>query len=95
MARSNLQRIDYYLQDKNLYKRIWFAPDNTETDNYRKQLLLTNLSQVTIQVLAYDKQWYNSWPPWNAPLNSLPLALKISMSTKLYGHFEQIFELPQ
>ncbi|BCG64183.1 MAG: general secretion pathway protein J [Methyloprofundus sp.] len=95
IARSSLQRIDYYLQDKTLYKRIWFAPDNTETDNYREQQLLANVTQVTIQVLAYDKRWYSNWPPQNAPLNILPLALKISMSTPLYGDFEQIIELPQ
>jgi len=102
LARNSLQRIDYFLDDSDFKKRTWFAPDNADIENYSEETLLENVSLLTFEALADNKQWFNAWPPQESTeemiqnnLTLLPRAIKITLSRKNLEGFTQLFELPR
>jgi len=102
LARSSLQRIEYFLEDTTLIKRVWFAPDNSDINNYTEETLLEDITELTFEALADNKQWFNLWPPEEstAELNQrnltlLPRAIKITLSREALDDFTQLIEFPR
>ncbi|NOQ16754.1 MAG: type II secretion system minor pseudopilin GspJ [Methyloprofundus sp.] len=102
LARSSLQRIDYFLVDSTLIKRVWLAPDNSDMTNYTEESLLDNITELSFEALADNKQWFSTWPPEEATielnqrnLSLLPRAVKITLSREGLENFTQLFELPR
>lgn len=102
LARSSLQRIDYFLEDSTLIKRVWLAPDNSDMDNYTEEKLLEDITELSFEALADNKQWLSTWPPEEATaelnqrnLSLLPRAVKITLSREGLENFTQLFEFPR
>jgi len=102
LARNSLQRIDYFLEDSDLKKRTWFAPDNADMENYNEETLLEGVTLLTFEALADNQQWFSAWPPQESTeeaikknLTLLPRAIKITLSREHLEDFTQLFELPR
>ncbi|MDC9728792.1 MAG: type II secretion system minor pseudopilin GspJ [Methyloprofundus sp.] len=102
LARSSVQRIEYILEDNNLIKRVWLAPDNSDMDNYLEESLLDNITELNFEALADNKQWFSAWPPEESSeelrernLTLLPRAIKITLSRKGLEDFTQFIEFPR
>lgn len=102
LARSSLQRIDYFLEDNTLIKRVWLAPDNADMANYTEEKLLEGITELTFEALANNKQWLRTWPPEEASteltqrnLSLLPLAIKVTLSREGLNGFTQLIEFPR
>jgi len=95
MRRSSLQRIEYFMDDDTLKKRVWRAPDNSDIRNSKELTLLPNITELIIEVLADNRRWYKSWPPQNSPIDILPKAIKFTVKEKDKGEFMQIIEFPR
>ncbi|MDF1583085.1 MAG: type II secretion system minor pseudopilin GspJ [Methyloprofundus sp.] len=93
LPRSSLQRIDYFMDDNTLKKRVWFAPDNADIQNFKEQALLENITEIKVAAFADDGQWHTIWPPKDTPLDILPKAIKLTISKKDTGNFVQLIEL--
>jgi len=102
LAHSSLQRIDYFLDDKTLKKRIWRAPDNLDIDNHTEEDLLEEVTELKFEALSDNKQWFTLWPPEEATteltqrnLSLLPLAIKVTLSREGLENFTQLIQLPR
>lgn len=102
LSHSSLQRIDYFLEDNTLIKRVWLAPDNSDMDNYTEETLLEEVTELTFEALADNKRWFSTWPPVGATtelnqqnMTLLPRAIKVTLSREGLDDFTQLVEFPR
>jgi len=93
LRRSSLQRLDYFMDNNTLKKRVWFAPDNSDIQSFKEEELLKNITEIKVEALADNGGWHTTWPPTGAPLDILPKAIKLTISEKDTGDFVQLIEL--
>lgn len=78
----DLRRIDYFLEDNNLWRRSWHALDRVQQTMSEDRLLLRGVSEITWRF--YQGRWQQFWPLGQDSfrLRQLPQAI----------HFEVVFD---
>ncbi len=65
LARSNLVRVAYKLEDEKLIRMFWPRLDRVQGMEPYESVLLENVEKVELRYLDDKKSWHNQWPPLN------------------------------
>ncbi|MGB0467291.1 MAG: type II secretion system minor pseudopilin GspJ [Pontibacterium sp.] len=87
---SRLQRIRYRITDEQLIRESSPVPDPTETEFPVQQTLFRGISQV--QLSYFNGEWQDAWGI-DEVQSGLPRAVRITLTTGLWGEVEQVMLL--
>lgn len=100
LARSNLERVGYGVDDHVLYRMAWRVLDRAQDSQPGKMRLLEHVQSLDIRYLDNKNQWHTSWPdlapgtPDAAAQAALPIAVEISLDLDTWGRINRVFALP-
>jgi len=94
---SRLLRVNYRLdQDKQfLWRESWVHPDRVASSVKQQQLLMEGVSNISIRALTKEGQWLPYWPPPESPLEAMPKALELNITSEDYGKITRLFGVPE
>lgn len=91
LARSNLQRVAYELNDKGeLERHFWLVLDRAEDSEPISQIVLTGVDDFRILMLTEDGESRDVWPDGETDL-LIPAAAEIILETKAFGELRKVF----
>lgn len=92
--RSNLQRVEYLLQDKTLIRRYWPHLDQGYTEEKIEQVLLSDVEEFTVKLLTTGKDEIRSWPLDSTDASSpKPVAIELTFDIADFGTVQRVYEL--
>jgi general secretion pathway protein J len=93
LARSNLQRVAYQLNDEGEIERyFWLVLDRAEDSEPVTQIILTGVEDFRINLIIEDGESTDVWP--NSDTNLLiPIAAEVILQTTAYGELRKVFNL--
>lgn len=83
---SNLEHIWYYLIDGRLVRASSPVPSPLEDTRHRKKTIISGLEHI--EFFYYDDSWTDNWSI-TSPKNHLPRAIRLVLTTSLWGRVEQ------
>ncbi len=91
---SDLTRIAYRVEDRQLQRLIWPVLDRAEDSEPQVQILLNEVSGLEIRALGQDTGWQTTWPVEDnqgfIDLFSIPRAVDIKIQTQKYGLIQRL-----
>lgn len=105
IKRSELQRLEYRLEDETLYRRTWYSLDRSDDSTMIEAPLLHDIKMLRYQVLWQNREqlqanplggkWLSIWPDPAAgsQQNTLPFALEITLELEDLGEIKRVYEL--
>ncbi|MCP5206741.1 MAG: type II secretion system minor pseudopilin GspJ [Hahellaceae bacterium] len=101
--RSELQRVAYELQDKQLRRTYWQVLDRAQDSEPRSMVLDENISAFKVSFLTDKNQWVGDWPTEEslggedgvAKYAQLPKAMRVEIEHDLYGKIYRVFSAAQ
>lgn len=101
LARSNLQRVSYLFNDKQLIRQSWTILDRAPTTEAYSEVMLDDVRAVDMRFLGQDGQWVGYWPPQTQTSGAQtfgsvppPLAVEISLDVEGWGRITRLFRVP-
>ena len=99
LQRSNLQRVQYLLDNGTLVRLEWPVTDAAQNVLPRRRPLLDGVQSMTIRLMNDQGQWQSSWPPATATaasqnLRLRPIAVEIVIATAAEGELRRLIEVP-
>ncbi|MCZ6804608.1 MAG: type II secretion system minor pseudopilin GspJ [Proteobacteria bacterium] len=94
MQRSNLQRINYRIENNQLIRRTWNSLDRTPDTQFSDLVLLSDIEQWQTRFL-YKGKWMDNWinkPKINNKYD-LPDALEIKIYIENLGSLRRVFKV--
>jgi general secretion pathway protein J len=101
-ARSNLQRVHWFLLDGVLYREYWPYPDRAVDAEPVRMALLEAVQRLRVRYLVRDKggglNWQDDWPPAAelqrpALTRALPEAVSVEIETTSMGSMTRFFRV--
>jgi len=92
--RSNLQRVEWILEGKILYRQYWTVLDRTRFNQPIKTALLKDIEMLEFRYLDSNNVWQKEFPP-KPPAQTTIKAVEISFSLKNWGKLYRIVETTQ
>ena len=93
LPRSNLQRVAYAMnEDKELVRSFWTVLDRAEDAKPIEQILLTEISDFTINVIGAEGESGDIWPAQEAS-DPLPIMVEVVISADAFGDVRKVFPL--
>lgn len=103
--RSTLQRVEYFLRGKQLFRRVWGHVDRDASTAHTDKLLLDGIDAFAMEYIDITNRPHPNWflSPPNSPHHSahskvehadLPVAIRMRLQVKDYGSVEWWFRLP-
>ncbi|WP_067583386.1 type II secretion system minor pseudopilin GspJ [Endozoicomonas ascidiicola] len=101
--RSRLQRIAYGLERNQLVRYYWPVLDRAQDSSPVRQVLITDVTDITLRFMGPEKRWQNSWPVSEPETKSgeqtlrwqlLPLAVELVLISEAYGSVSLILPAP-
>jgi general secretion pathway protein J len=74
LARSNLQRVAYQFNNKQLIRQSWSILDRASNTEPYNEVLLDEVTAVEVRFLGQDGQWSAYWPPQVAGVQGIDIA---------------------
>lgn len=101
--RSELQRVAYELQDKQLRRTYWQVLDRAQDSEPRSMVLDENINAFKVSFLTEKNQWVGDWPTEEslggeegvAKYLQLPKAMRVEIDHDLYGKIYRVFSAAQ
>ena len=98
LARSNLVRVAYRLEDEKLIRLFWPRLDRVQGMEPYESVLLENVETVDFRYLDDKKSWHAQWPPLNASIaqgQSAPklTAIEFKMKLKDWGELMRLIRV--
>ena len=92
--RTNLQRVQYVLQDETLIRRTWQDTATLEEQYRREQKLLAGIERIDVRVLPPNATSLTAdWPTrWNDPA-AVPLAIEVTLVLEDRGELKRLFSI--
>jgi len=91
LARSNLQRVAYQLNEEGeLERRFWLVLDRAEDSEPVVQIILANVEGFRINLISEDGESTDVWPDSDSNL-LIPVAAEVILQTKAYGELRKVF----
>ncbi len=110
ISRSDLQRVNYYLAEDNLYRESFFTLDRVEQELFRQDTILEGVSDLRILFLESTRMltgnekieidytyWQDNWVPTNDFPTSelaLPAAIEVTLVLEDIGELRRLYEMP-
>jgi general secretion pathway protein J len=98
LARSQLQRVGYLLEEETLYRVTWPVLDRAQDTEPRRQKLFTGIESLTLNLFDKDMKRQTSWPPLSSGVTSgsgLPKGIEMEIETKTMGNLRRVFRVPE
>lgn len=101
--RSNLQRVRYRLDGKQLLREYWDHPDRQAGVMPTSSVLLDDTSTFRVQFLfresGGDFVWHDTWPlpadlERKPAFRRMPLAISVEIETPTFGVLKRFFRVP-
>ncbi len=89
--RSDMQRIRYFFDGKNLVRRSWKSLDRAPEVDFYEQQILTEVKAWKIRFLVED-EWHDQWPPQSVD-TLLPQAIEFQLSMNNTIDFRWLFSV--
>lgn len=105
LARSNLQRVAYALEDGQLIRYYWPVLDRPQEPLQYRQVVLDKVRSFRVRFMNDKKQWKSSWPPSKSGLNPvqpgggqnkqnlIPAAAEVTLVHEEFGSMLSVFPL--
>jgi general secretion pathway protein J len=94
--RSNLQRVEYRVDEESLVRRFWPLLDQGFEDRPIDQTLLQGVDDLQWRLLTRGNKEHDRWPLDEAlPDEQMPVAVALSFDLAGFGRVERVYELPQ
>lgn len=90
-ARSELQRVDWVLSEGGIYRYTHPVLDGPRNQG-DAELMLDNISMMSIEFLGAGKLWHARWPA--GAESGLPRAVRYRLHIEGFGVLERLVELP-
>ena len=110
ISRSDLQRVNYYLRENNLYRESFFTLDRIDQELSRQDAILEGVSEFRIlflestRVLTGNEKieidytyWRENWVPViDSRVNHppLPAAIEVALVMEDIGELRRLYEIP-
>lgn len=108
ISRSEMQRVEYRLEDKKLIRKFWYVLDRTSDEYGAESVLLDKVSEIKFRFLApavtaegllRAARWVDSWPlpsigESTGTKSALPLGVEITIDIEGFGQIKRLYELP-
>ncbi len=110
ISRSDLQRVNYYLAEDNLYRESFFTLDRVDQELFRQDTILEGVSDLRILFLESTRMlrgnekieidytyWQDNWVPTNDFPTSelaLPAAIEVTLVLEDIGELRRLYEMP-
>jgi general secretion pathway protein J len=101
LARGELQRVRYVLEDEELWRESWSVLDrSSEEGGQQRTLLMEQVLNVELAFLDSAATNANQSPvggewvdEWDRP-NALPLAVEIKIEIEGFGELRRVYSIP-
>lgn len=93
-ARSNLQRVAYTVQNKQLVRMTWTALDQAPNQLPQTTVLLDRVNKLEVRFLDQQMRWQLLWPLATTDNTSqviLPRAVEINIDLEDWGRIPRLF----
>jgi general secretion pathway protein J len=94
LKRSNLQRVQYLLIEKNLVRRHWLSLDQGIGEEPFDSVLLHNVNSFEIILIDASEKAIETWPNAVGGNADKPIALKIGLKMAQLGEIWRYLEIP-
>lgn len=97
LLRSNLQRVAYEVNEKQLKRHSWNRLDGAISEDAREVILLEEIEELEIEFLNQNNTWVDRWPPLNSnpTVIGLPRAISIAFDAPPIGRISRLITVPQ
>ena len=97
LARPNLQRVAYRLDQDGLWRDHWRVLDRTQTSEPVRVRLLSGVRAVTFRFLSPSREWIDRWPqPGGNPAEqerARPAAVEVTLELEDWGQIKRVVEV--
>jgi len=94
--RSNLQRVEYRLEEETLMRRFWPLLDQGFEEQRVDQPLLQGVENLQWRLLTRGDSEHERWPLEEpVPDGQIPVAVALRFDLAGFGRVERIYELPR
>jgi general secretion pathway protein J len=91
LARSNLQRVAYDLNEEGqLERNFWLVLDRAEDSEAITQIILSGVEDFRINLISEDGESTDVWPDSDTA-RLIPVAAEVILQTKAYGELRKVF----
>lgn len=93
-TRSNLQRVGYTVQNKQLLRMTWTALDQAPNQLPQTMVLLDKVNGLEVRFLDQQMRWQLLWPLATADTAAqviLPRAVEVSIDVEGWGRIPRLF----
>ncbi len=100
LARSQLQRVGYQLEEKTLYRLTWPNLDRAQGVEPHRQKLFDGIENLSFSFLDEKLQRQTSWPPsaqggsGETPA-ALPRGVELNIESEKMGTLRRVFRAPE
>lgn len=96
LARSELQRVGYQLEDETLYRITWPALDRAQDSTPRRQKLFGGVKGIELNYFDQAMERHTQWPPQegsgqNQTSSALPKAVELILELDKWGKLRRLF----
>lgn len=91
--RSNLQRVEYQLDDRVLMRNFWPQLDQGYSEEKIEQPLLRGVEEFNVKLLTTAKEKIESWPVDTDIMTDKPVALELNLEIENFGTIQRIYEI--
>lgn len=92
--RSNLQRVEWFVEGKTLYRQYWTVLDRTRFNQPIKTALLKDIDSLEFRYLDNNNAWQKEFPP-PQPIQTTIKAVEISFYLRNWGKLHRLVETTQ
>lgn len=83
---SPVKKIMYYSDDKNLYRRQYYASNPYLIDDYFESILIKDITSLKFSFM-HEKRWYNTWPVEEITSKKIPTLVRIDFKKNNNEYF--------
>lgn len=96
LPRSTLGRVEWFLDDRRLFRQTRARPDAPQSVEPVRRRLLERIDDAALRFLDADGEWSPRWPPLNAPDAGarLPRAVEVTLDLADWGEVRRLVALP-
>lgn len=102
--RSQMQRVNYRLEDGKLYRRVWYVLDRVTDQDFEETVLIEGVESLRLGFLDSSGRgnlggdWQEKWPlldneEGRVDKGSLPRAIEFVIELEQWGELRRIYEI--
>lgn len=94
LSHSTLERTQYTMHDNALWRVSWPAVDSAPKSIPHERRLLNNVEAISFEYMDSAHHFYTSWPDSGQKKQSLPTAVRMTLTITNWGQLSQLYVIP-